>query len=60
LAGLVKATFDFRNKTLPSAFDHPSYITGVFVMLLMAWVMIGVPLANAGDPKEPAPPTAMM
>jgi putative OPT family oligopeptide transporter len=60
LAGLVKATFDFRNKTLPSAFDHPSYITGVFVMLLMAWVMIGVPLANAGDPSEPAPPTAMM
>jgi putative OPT family oligopeptide transporter len=60
LAGLVKATFDFRNKTLPSVFDHPSYITGVFVMLLIAWVMIGVPLANAGDPSEPAPPVAMM
>src|SRR5216684_6021054 len=60
LAGLVKATFDFRNKTLPSVFDHPSYITGVFVMILIAWVMIGVPLANAGDPSEPAPPTAMM
>jgi len=60
LAGLVKATFDFRNKTLPSVFDHPSYITGLFVMLLIGWVMIGVPLANAGDPDEPAPPVAMM
>ena len=25
LAGLVKATFDFRNKTLPAIFAHPSY-----------------------------------
>jgi putative OPT family oligopeptide transporter len=60
LAGLVKATFDFRKKTLPSAFEHPSYITGIFVMLLIAFVMIRIPLANAGDPSEPAPPTAMM
>jgi putative OPT family oligopeptide transporter len=60
LAGLVKATFDFRNRTLPAVFANPSYITGVFVMLLIAWVLIGIPLANAGDPSEPAPPTAMM
>ena len=60
LAGLVKATFDFRNKTLPSVFDHPSYITGLVVILLIAWVMIAVPLANAGDPDEPVPPVAMM
>jgi putative OPT family oligopeptide transporter len=60
LAGLVKATFDFRNKALPAIFEHPSYITGIFVMLIIAWVLIGIPLANAGDPKEPAPPVAMM
>jgi hypothetical protein len=60
LAGLVKATFDFRNKTLPAVFAHPSYITGILVMLIIAWVLIGIPLANAGDPKEPAPPVAMM
>jgi putative OPT family oligopeptide transporter len=60
LAGLVKATFDFRNKTLPAVFANPSYITGVFVMLLIAWVLIWIPLMNAGDPKEPAPPVAMM
>jgi hypothetical protein len=60
LAGLVKATFDFRNKALPRIFEHPSYITGIFVMLIIAWVLIGIPLANAGDPKEPAAPVAMM
>ena len=60
LAGLVKATFDFRDKTLPAVFAHPSYITGIFVLLILAWVLIGIPLKNAGDPKEPAPPVAMM
>jgi hypothetical protein len=45
---------------LPAVFEHPSYITGVFVMLLIAWALISVPIANAGDPKEPAPPVAMM
>jgi hypothetical protein len=29
-------------------------------LALMAINMISVPIANAGDPDEPAPPTAMM
>jgi len=32
----------------------------VVVMALIALVLIRIPLANAGDPNEPAPPTAMM
>jgi len=32
----------------------------VIVFLIIATVMIRVPLANAGRPDEPAPPTAIM
>ncbi len=41
-------------------FEHPSYLVGFVVMILLAALMIGLPLTAAGDPKEPAPPTAMM
>jgi hypothetical protein len=30
------------------------------VMALIAYTLIRVPLANAGDPNEPAPPAAIM
>jgi hypothetical protein len=30
------------------------------VMALIALVLIRIPLRNAGDPNEPAPPVAMM
>jgi hypothetical protein len=29
-------------------------------MVLLGYVMVKVPLAHAGSPDEPAPPTAMM
>jgi len=29
-------------------------------MALIAFVLIRIPLANAGDPNEPAPPVAIM
>jgi hypothetical protein len=29
-------------------------------MALIAWVLIRIPLKNAGDPNAPAPPVAMM
>jgi uncharacterized oligopeptide transporter (OPT) family protein len=41
-------------------FEHPSYVIGLIVMALLALLMIALPLTAAGDPKEPAPPTAMM
>jgi hypothetical protein len=60
LAGLVKALYDFQDKELPVIFKEPSYLAGIGVMALIAFVLIRVPLANAGDPNEPAPPVAMM
>jgi len=60
LAGLVTATFNFQQWPLPVIFANPSYWVGLVVMALIAWVLIRVPLANAGRPDEPAPPSAMM
>ena len=47
-------------KALPVVFEHPADIIGVAAMAIMIAVMIRVPLANAGSPDEPAPPTAIM
>jgi putative OPT family oligopeptide transporter len=49
-----------RRITAAQVFEHPLYLSGVVVMALLAALMIYVPLTSAGDPNEPAPPTAMM
>ena len=60
LAGLIKAFYDFQDKSLPVIFANPSYWAGIAVMVLIALALIRIPLANAGTPHEPAPPAAMM
>lgn len=44
----------------PQIFSHPSYLVGLVVMVGLAILMIRLPISSAGDPKEPAPPVAMM
>lgn len=45
----------------PQIFANPSYLFGgMIVLVLLAALMIFSPLSAAGDPNEPAPPTAMM
>jgi putative OPT family oligopeptide transporter len=56
-AGLAGFDFDFGKYVV---FADPSYLAGVAVIGLLAFILIRVPLANAGDPNEPAPPSAMM
>jgi len=60
LVGLATATFNFFEWPLPVIFETPSYVFGLIVMALLAFVLIRVPMANAGSPDEPAPPVAMM
>jgi len=60
LAGLVTATFNFQDWTLPEVFKQPSYLLGVAVIAVLALILIRIPFANAGDPNEPAPPAAIM
>jgi putative OPT family oligopeptide transporter len=45
----------------PSIFQDPSYVVGGMIVLLgLTTLMIWLPLSSAGNPEEPAPPTAMM
>lgn len=60
LMGLVVATFRFFNWPLPVIFKEPWYLGGFVVLLGLSALLVKLPLANAGHPDEPAPPTAMM
>ncbi|MGC2273932.1 MAG: oligopeptide transporter, OPT family, partial [Candidatus Sulfotelmatobacter sp.] len=46
--------------TAAHIFEHPLYAAGIGVMALLAALLIWLPLSSAGDPNEPAPPTAIM
>jgi putative OPT family oligopeptide transporter len=60
LAGLVTAVFNWRDWPVPLVFKNPSYLAGAAVMVVIALILIRIPLQNAGDPNEPAPPAAIM
>ncbi len=60
LMGIVIAIFRYKQWPLPVIFEHPNVISGFIVLVILAIVMVRVPLANAGRPDEPAPPTAIM
>jgi putative OPT family oligopeptide transporter len=60
MMGLVTSGFAIGGIVLPAIFATPSYAVGVAVMALLAFLLITIPLRNAGDPNEPAPPSAMM
>jgi putative OPT family oligopeptide transporter len=44
----------------PRIFDSPHWIGMLIAFFALFLIMIRVPLANAGRPDEPAPPTAIM
>jgi putative OPT family oligopeptide transporter len=48
------------SKALPTVFQHPADIVAALVMVTMIAIMVNLPLASAGSPDEPAPPTAIM
>ncbi|MBI3817295.1 MAG: oligopeptide transporter, OPT family [Planctomycetes bacterium] len=60
LMGLVEAGFGVADRPMPALLQNPSYFVGVGVLVVLAIVLIVVPMRNAGDPNEPAPPSAMM
>ena len=60
LMGIVIAVFKYKKWPLHPIFQHPNVVSGFIVLVILAVVMIRVPLANAGRPDEPAPPTAIM
>jgi putative OPT family oligopeptide transporter len=60
LMGLVIATFRFFEWPIPRILEHPPLFLGLLFLVGLAALMIKLPLANAGRPEEPAPPTAIM
>ncbi len=60
LVGLGTATCNFFEIPIPGLFDAPSYWAGLLVFALLVYVLVKVPLDNAGRADEPAPPAAMM
>ena len=60
MMGLVIAGFQFFDKKLPEITKQPPLWAALIALLVLAVVMVKVPLANAGRPDEPAPPTAIM
>jgi putative OPT family oligopeptide transporter len=60
LCGLVIASIVGTGHKLPDIGIGNAWITGLIGLALLITVMVKVPLANAGSPDEPAPPTAIM
>ncbi len=60
LCGLVIAGIVGSGHSLPQIFANPHWISGLIGLAILIGVMVKVPLANAGRPEDPAPPTAIM
>jgi len=60
LCGLVIAAIVGTNHTLWHIGLGDFALSGLIGMAVLILVMMRVPLANAGSPDEPAPPTAIM
>jgi putative OPT family oligopeptide transporter len=60
LCGLVIAGLVGAGKNVTLLHWTPSFWAALVALAVLVIVMIRVPLANAGSPDEPAPPTAIM
>ncbi|MHB1050895.1 MAG: OPT family oligopeptide transporter [Bacteroidota bacterium] len=60
LVGLVFAAMAFWDVPTPAIFESPSFIGSLAVFLIVGYVLIMIPVKNAGSPDEPAPPSAVM
>lgn len=60
ISGINLGTLFQGSEGRENYFNHPSYLVGVGVIGLIMYLLVKVPLRNAGDPNEPAPPAAMM
>jgi putative OPT family oligopeptide transporter len=63
LTGLVFAGITFFTNKKPfeifSFFTDPSFLVSLLVFVALGYILISIPLKNAGKPDEPAPPSAV-
>jgi putative OPT family oligopeptide transporter len=60
LIGLLFAGFAFFEIPLFAIFAEPSFIISLIVFAFIAWLLVRIPVKNAGRPDEPAPPSVHM
>ncbi len=60
LCGLVIAGLVGSGRDVTLIKWTPPYVAALVALAVLIFVMIRVPLSNAGSPDEPAPPTAIM
>lgn len=60
LIGLVFAALAFGEIQLFAIFAKPSFLMSLLVFAFIAWILIRIPIKNAGKPDEPPPPMAVM
>lgn len=60
LIGLLFASFAFADIKLFAFFDKPTFLVSLIVFAVVAWILIQIPIKNAGKADEPAPPSAIM
>jgi putative OPT family oligopeptide transporter len=59
LIGLLFAALAFADIRLIAIFEHPSFLTSLLMFAVIGWILIQIPVKNAGKPDEPAPPSAV-
>jgi putative OPT family oligopeptide transporter len=60
LIGLLFAGFAFWEVHLLQIFAEPSFIISLIVIGFIGWLLVRIPLKNAGKPDDPAPPHVSM
>ena len=60
LIGLLFAGFAFFEISLFAIFAEPSFIISLIVFAFIGWLLVRIPVKNAGKPDDPAPPHVSM
>ena len=60
LIGLLFAGLKFGEIKLFEFFAEPTFLISIVIFVLISWLLISIPMKNAGSPDEPAPPSVSM
>lgn len=60
LIGLLFAGFAFWEVPLFAFFAEPTFIISLIVFAFIGWLLVNIPLKNAGKPDDPPPPQISM
>jgi putative OPT family oligopeptide transporter len=59
LIGLLFAGLAFAEIPLFAIFKQPSFLISLVMLGIIGWILVQIPVKNAGRPDEPAPPSGV-